>query len=125
MHDYDYQNIIFLLILVVALYFFISNLRKIISNIKLGRDINRSDNRKLRFKNMFRVAMGQSKMFDRPIAAILHLFVYIGFIIINIEVIEILIDGVFGTHRFLAHIINLNLYNFLIASFEILAFLFF
>jgi|TARA_B110000914_G_scaffold30304_1_gene23003 heterodisulfide reductase subunit C len=123
MHDYDYQNIIFLLILVVALYFFISNLRKIISNIKLGRDINRSDNRKLRFKNMFRVAMGQSKMFDRPIAAILHLFVYIGFIIINIEVIEILIDGVFGTHRFLAHIINLNLYNFLIASFEILAFL--
>ena len=108
MHDYDYQNIIFLLILVVALYFFILNLRKIISNIKLGRDINRSDNRKLRFKNMFRVAMGQSKMFDRPIAAILHLFVYIGFIIINIEVIEILIDGIFGTHRFLAHIINLN-----------------
>jgi heterodisulfide reductase subunit C len=118
-----FQNIIFLLILVFSFSVFIYNLRKIISNIKRGKDIDRSDNKKIRLKNMLRVAMGQSKMFDRPIAAILHLCLYVGFIIINIEVFEILIDGVFGTHRFLAYIINLNIYNFLIASFEILAFL--
>jgi len=77
----------------------------------------------LRFRNMVRVALGQSKMFNRPIAAFLHLLIYVGFVIINIEVVEIIIDGIFGTHRFLAHIINENLYSFLIASFEILAFL--
>ena len=119
----QFENILFLLIFSVSIYFFVKNLRKIISNIKLGKEINRSDNRNLRLKNMFRVALGQSKMFDRPIAAFLHLLIYVGFVIINIEVIEIIIDGIFGTHRFLAHVINLNLYSFLIASFEILAFL--
>tara|TARA_B100000780_G_scaffold215782_1_gene155134 strand:- start:2166 stop:3482 length:1317 start_codon:yes stop_codon:yes gene_type:complete len=118
-------NIIFIVILTFALSLFIINLKKIINNIKLGKDVNRSDNKKIRLKNMIRVALGQSKMFDRPTAAVLHLFLYVGFVIINIEVFEILIDGVFGTHRFLAHIININLYNFLIASFEVLAFLVF
>ena len=117
------ENIIFTIVFIIAVGFFIKNLKKIISNIKLGTDINRSDNKGLRLKNMFRVALGQSKMFDRPIAAFLHLLIYVGFVIINIEVIEIIIDGVFGTHRFLAHIINPSLYSFLIASFEILAFL--
>ena len=117
------ENIIFILIFVFAVSLFIINLRKIISNIKLGKDIDRSDNKRLRFRNMVRVAFGQSKMFNRPIAAFLHLLIYVGFVIINIEVVEIIIDGIFGTHRFLAHIINENLYSFLIASFEILAFL--
>ena len=117
------QNIIFILVFVFAVSLFIINLRKIISNIKLGKDIDRSDNKRLRFRNMVRVAFGQSKMFNRPIAAFLHLLIYVGFVIINIEVVEIIIDGIFGTHRFLAHIINENLYSFLIASFEILAFL--
>ena len=117
------ENIIFILIFVFAVSLFIINLRKIISNIKLGKDIDRSDNKRLRFRNMVRVAFGQSKMFNRPIAAFLHLLIYVGFVIINIEVVEIIIDGIFGTHRFLAHIINDNLYSFLIASFEILAFL--
>ena len=117
------ENIIFILIFVFAVSLFIINLRKIISNIKLGKDIDRSDNKRLRFRNMIRVAFGQSKMFNRPIAAFLHLLIYVGFVIINIEVVEIIIDGIFGTHRFLAHIINENLYSFLIASFEILAFL--
>ncbi len=117
------ENIIFTIVFLVAVGFFIKNIRKIISNIKLGRDVNRSNNKSIRFKNMFRVALGQSKMFDRPIAAFLHLLIYVGFVIINIEVIEIIIDGIFGTHRFLAHIINPSLYSFLIASFEILAFL--
>ena len=117
------ENIIFILIFVFAVSLFVINLRKIISNIKLGKAIDRSDNKRLRLKNMIRVAFGQSKMFNRPIAAFLHLLIYVGFVIINIEVVEIIIDGIFGTHRFLAHIINENLYSFLIASFEILAFL--
>ena len=117
------ENILFLLVFIFSIYLFVKNFRKIISNIKLGKDINRSNNKSLRLKNMFRVALGQSKMFDRPIAAFLHLLIYVGFVIINIEVIEIIIDGIFGTHRFLAHIINLKLYSFLIASFEVLAFL--
>ena len=117
------SNIIFLLTFIIAIAFFVKNLNKIISNIKLGKDINRSDNKDIRLKNMFRVALGQSKMFDRPIAAFMHLLIYVGFVIINIEVIEIIIDGVFGTHRFLAHVISPNLYSFLIATFEILAFL--
>ena len=117
------SNIIFLLTFVIAISFFVKNLNKIISNIKLGKDINRSDNKDIRLKNMLRIALGQSKMFDRPIAAFLHLLIYVGFVIINIEVIEIIIDGVFGTHRFLAHIVSPKFYSFLIATFEILAFL--
>ena len=70
---------------------------------------------------MFRVALGQGKMFTRPLAAVLHLFVYVGFVIINIELIEILIDGIFGTHRVLSFLGPF--YNFLIGSFEILALL--
>ena len=119
------SNFIFLFVFLFAITVFIINLRKIIQNINLGIDIDRSDNKKIRLKNMFRVAMGQSKMFDRPIAAVLHLFLYVGFIIINIEVVEILIDGIFGTHRFLAHYINQTFYDILIGSFEILAFLVF
>jgi len=67
-------NIIFIVILTFALSLFIINLKKIINNIKLGKDVNRSDNKKIRLKNMIRVALGQSKMFDRPTAAVLHLF---------------------------------------------------
>ena len=72
---------------------------------------------------MIRVALGQSKMTRRPVAGVLHIIIYVGFVIINIEMIEIIIDGIFGTHRYLASIIPLSVYNFLIASFEILAFL--
>ena len=72
---------------------------------------------------MFRVAMGQSKMTRRPVAGVLHIIVYLGFLIINIEVIEIVVDGIFGSHRFLASVLTLGLYNFLIGSFEILAIL--
>ena len=117
------SNIIFLIVFAVAISFFIRNLKRIIYNIKLGRDINRSDRAADRWKNMFRVAMGQSKMIRRPVAGILHIIVYLGFLIINIEVIEIVVDGIFGTHRFLASIFPLRLYNFLIFSFEILAIL--
>ena len=117
------SNLIFLLVFITANFFFIKNLRRIISNIKLGRDIDRSDRKSDRWRNMFRVALGQSKMTRRPIAGVLHIFVYIGFLIINIEVIEIVVDGIFGTHRFLSSVIPATLYNFLIGSFEILAIL--
>ena len=117
------SNIIFLVVFLVAITFFIRNLNRIIANIKLGRDIDRSDRPTDRWKNMFRVAMGQSKMTRRPVAGILHIIVYLGFLIINIEVIEIVVDGIFGSHRFLSSILPNGLYNFLIGSFEILAIL--
>ena len=117
------SNIVFLAVFLTSLIFFIKNLRRIISNIRLGRSIDRSDRKLDRFKNMIRVALGQSKMTRRPIAGILHIIVYLGFLIINIEMIEIIVDGIFGTHRFLATIIPVGLYNFLIGSFEILALL--
>ena len=117
------ENILFICLFIVSITFFVVNLRKIIFNIKLGKKINRSDNKILRIKNMVRVALGQSKMIRRPIAGFLHLLVYIGFVIINIEMIEIVIDGFSGSHRFLTNLISYKLYHFLISSFEILAFL--
>ena len=117
------DNLIFLLVFIISIVFFVRNLKRIIDNINLGRDINRSDRPLDRWKNMIRVALGQSKMTRRPIAGILHIIIYVGFVIINIEVIEIIVDGIFGTHRFLFSILPGALYNFLIGSFEILAFL--
>jgi Fe-S oxidoreductase len=115
-------QILFIIILAVASYFFTVNVKKIIRNIQLGKPQVYS-NLSERWKNMALVALGQKKMFKKPFAAILHIIVYAGFIIINIEVLEILIDGIFGTHRIFAHVIPSALYNFLIGSFEILAFL--
>ena len=119
----EISNLIFFVVFLVTLGFFIRNLNRIITNIKLGRDINRSDRPTVRWKNMFRVAMGQSKMTRRPVAGVLHIIVYLGFLIINIEVIEIVVDGIFGSHRFLSTVLPIGLYNFLIGSFEILAIL--
>ena len=119
----EISNVIFLVVFLVTFGFFIRNLNRIITNIKLGRDINRSDRPTVRWKNMFRVAMGQSKMTRRPVAGVLHIIVYLGFLIINIEVIEIVVDGIFGSHRFLSTVLPIGLYNFLIGSFEILAIL--
>lgn len=114
-------QVIFLLLLVAGFGFFAKNIKKLIRNIKLGRDIDRTDNPKERWKNMIRVALGQSKMVKRPIPAILHIFVYVGFVIINIEMLEIIIDGLFGTHRVFSFL-GAG-YNFLIGFFEVLAFL--
>lgn len=101
--------------------YFYSNIKKIIRNINLGIDINRKDNPESRWKNMAMIALGQSKMVKRPVSGILHIIVYAGFIIINIELLEIIIDGLFGTHRIFAFLGTF--YDVLIASFEILAFL--
>lgn len=113
------DNILFALVLAIGVGYFTINVKKLIRNINLGKDINRNNNRSERWKNMLMVALGQSKMVKRPIAGILHIIVYAGFIIINIEVIEIIIDGLFGTHRVLSFMGDF--YNLLIASFEVLA----
>lgn len=115
------SNILFAILLIAGISFFVRNVRKLIRNINLGKEINRSDNPSARWKNMLKIALGQSKMVRRPVAGILHIIVYAGFIIINIEVLEIIIDGLFGTHRVFSF--ANGGYDFLIASFEILAFL--
>lgn len=114
------SNILFILLLIIGFGLFWFNLRNIIRNIRLGRHIIINDRKSERWKTMAMVALGQSKMVVRPVAGILHIFVYAGFIIINIELLEIVVDGVFGTHRIFAESLGL-LYNFLIGSFEILA----
>lgn len=113
------DNILFALILVTGIGFFARNVKKLKRNINLGRDVNRTDNSAARWKNMTMIALGQSKMVKRPIAAFLHLIVYVGFIIINLEVLEIIIDGLFGTHRVFSKMGPF--YGFLIGSFEVLA----
>lgn len=118
----DYlSNIAFTLVLIAGIGFFVMNVRKLIRNIKLGKDVDRSDNKGARWKNMARVALGQSKMVSRPFAGVMHIVVYVGFIIINIEVLEIIIDGLFGTHRVFQPLLGDTIYGFLIGSFEILA----
>ncbi len=114
-------QILFVIALVAGIGFFARNIRRVIRNIKLGKEVDRSDNPGERFAKMARIAMGQSKMVKRPIAGFLHIIVYVGFIIINIEVLEIIIDGVFGTHRIFSFLGGF--YDVLIFSFEILAFL--
>ena len=118
-------NIIFAIVLVLGIGFFVRNIKKLIRNISLGRAVNRSDNSALRWKNMAKIALGQSKMVRRPISGILHVIVYLGFIIINIEVLEIIIDGLFGTHRIFLSFLGASIYGFLINIFEVLALLVF
>lgn len=114
-------NIIFAIALIVGIGYFAKNIKKLIRNIKLGQVVDASDNKSQRWKNMARIALGQSKMVKRPIAGFLHVVVYIGFVIINIEVLEIIIDGLFGTHRIGLQVLPESVYGFLIGSFEILA----
>ena len=118
-------NIIFAIILVFGIGNFTKNVIKLIRNIKLGQDVDVSDNKSQRWKKMAMIALGQSKMVRRPIAGFLHVVVYVGFIIINIEVLEIIIDGLFGTHRIGLEVLPKSVYGFLIGAFEILALLVF
>ena len=111
----------FALILGTAGFFFARRVRTIRRNIQLGKDIDLTDRPMERWYTMARVAMGQSKMVVRPVAGIMHILIYVGFILINIEVLEILIDGLFGTHRVFAPYLG-GLYDFLIGTFEWLAF---
>jgi len=118
-------NILFALALIAGLGYFSKNVKKLIRNIKLGQDVDVSDNKSQRWKNMAKIALGQSKMVKRPVSGFLHVIVYVGFIIINIEVLEIIIDGLFGTHRIFSTVLPDAIYGFLIGCFEILAVLVF
>ncbi|MBK6755531.1 MAG: (Fe-S)-binding protein [Flavobacteriales bacterium] len=112
-------QLLFTALLLAGAVLFARNILRVRRNILLGRDVTINDHPGERWALMARVALGQSKMVVRPVAGILHIIVYAGFVIINIEVLEILIDGVFGTHRVLSFLGGF--YDFLIGSFEWLA----
>jgi len=114
------QQVLFTLVSIAAIWFFAKKVKEISRNIKLGRNENFSDNKSQRWKNVLLLAFGQKKMFKNPLVATLHFFVYAGFIIINIEVLEIVLDGIFGTHRLFAKPLG-GFYTFLINAFEVLA----
>src|SRR4051812_33735050 len=111
------QQILFILISGIATWLFVRKVKEIRANINLGRDEDISDNKPQRWKNVLLLAFGQKKMFRNPLVAVLHFFVYAGFIIINIEVLEIILDGILGTHRLFVTPLGI-LYDFLIHSFE-------
>jgi ferredoxin len=115
------SNLLFFVLLVAGFGFFARSINKIIRNIRLGRDVMINDRPAERWRTMAMVALGQSKMVTRPVAGFFHIIIYVGFIIINIELLEIIIDGLFGTHRVFAGPLG-SFYDFLIGSFEILAF---
>jgi heterodisulfide reductase subunit C len=113
-------NIVFIIALAAAVWYFSKNVGRIRRNINFGRDLDRIDDKPARWKTMRRVAFGQSKMQAKPIAGFFHFVIYAGFLLINIEVLEIIIDGLFGTHRIFAAPLG-SLYNVAISFFEILA----
>jgi len=115
-------QVIFIIILLGAVYLFGKNVAKVRRNILLGRDTDRSDRPAERWAIMAKVALGQTKMVKRPVAAVMHFFIYVGFVIINLEVLEIMIDGIFGSHRIFSKPLG-SLYGLLIGGFEILALL--
>lgn len=113
-------NIAFAVLFFALVGLFVRNVRRIIRNIKLGKPANRSDQPKKRWLHMTRIALGQSKMVRKPLSGALHVIVYVGFIVINIELLEIIIDGFLGTHRIFAPFLG-GVYDVLIFTFEIFA----
>lgn len=114
------QQILFIAISAFSIFLFTKKVREISQNIRLGKDEDISDQKARRWKNVLLLAFGQKKMFKNPLVAVLHFVVYAGFIIINIEVLEIILDGILGTHRLFAEPLG-GFYTFLINAFEILA----
>ena len=110
----------FLLLAVYSTWLFSRNMMQIKRNILLGKDEDLTDQSNLRWKNVILLALGQKKMFRNPTVAIMHLIIYAGFIIINVEVLEIVLDGVLGTHRIFLQPLGF-FYSYLINFFELLA----
>lgn len=115
------QQIAFVLLLLAAVWFFARQVKFIRRNILLGKEEDYSDHPELRWKNLFLLAFGQRKMFKNPLVAIMHFVIYAGFVIINLEVLEIVLDGILGTHRLFTGFLGMGFYRFLINSFEWLA----
>lgn len=114
------QQIVFVIAAGFAIWLFAKNISKIRRNILLGKDEDYSDNPSARWRNLLLLALGQKKMFRNPLVALLHFVVYAGFVIINIEMLEIILDGILGTHRLFAPWLG-GFYSFLINAFEVLA----
>lgn len=110
------ENILFLVLLGLGVGLFVRNIRRLSRSILQGKPLGKLDRTKERFMHMLRLAFGQQKMHRNLLVGVLHLVVYLGFIIINIELLEIVIDGIFGTHRVLAFLGSA--YDFAIAAFE-------
>lgn len=117
---YLIPQIVFVAILLIFGYFIARRIARIKKNISLGKDSDMSDQKTARLKTMFLVAFGQKKMFKRVLPAFFHFLIYAGFILINLEVLEIVLDGLLGTHRLFAPWLG-SFYTFLISFFEILA----
>ncbi|MCG8575956.1 MAG: 4Fe-4S dicluster domain-containing protein [Flavobacteriales bacterium] len=113
------SNIIFILILLTSTAFFGYKVRQIIQNIRLGKSLDRNDNKGERMKTMIRVALGQSKMVSRPVAGIMHIFIYVAFVITQIELLESIIDGISGQHRIFVGLGGF--YAFVISLIEVLS----
>jgi hypothetical protein len=109
------DNIVFAILLGLGFGYFYLNIKKLVRNINLGIAVDRNDNPKERWSTMAMIALGQSKMVKRPVAGFFHIIVYVGFVIINIELLEIIIDGLLGTHRIFAFLGSI--YDVLIALF--------
>jgi heterodisulfide reductase subunit C len=116
------QQILFIILTIAAIWLFAKQVRFIRRNINLGREEKLKDNPAARWRNMLLMALGQKRMFNKPLVALLHFAVYAGFIIINIEILEIVLDGIFGTHRMFSPMLG-SIYSFVINFFEVLAFL--
>ncbi len=114
------QQILFVLIAGGASLLFAKNIKAIRRNILLGRDEDLTNNSPARWRNLLLLAFGQKKMFANPLVAVMHFVIYAGFIIINIEVLEIILDGILGKHRLFADMLG-GFYTFLINFFELLA----
>jgi ferredoxin len=114
------QQIGFVALLTIASWLFARKIGEIRRNILLGKDENLNDQPGKRWKNLILLALGQKKMFKNPLVAMMHLVIYLGFVIINLEVLEIVLDGILGTHRLFAPLLG-SLYNWLINGFEFLA----
>src|SRR5215203_1423464 len=114
------QQVLFVLVVVFASWLFAKNIRNIRRNILLGGDVEMHGSKAERWRKVVLLALGQKKMFKYPLVAFLHFVIYAGFIIINIEILEIILDGLFGTHRLFAPSLG-GLYTFLINAFEVLA----
>jgi hypothetical protein len=114
------HQIAFLLVFGFFSFLIFKRFRRVVQNIKIGKDKTINDRKGDRFRNLLLIAFGQKKMFKRPIPAIFHLFIYVGFFVINIEVLEFVIDGLAGTHRIFAPYLG-GFYTVLMNIFEFLA----
>lgn len=114
------EQLVFIVVLALAGFIIFKRFSRIRANINLGKNIEINDRKNDRFMNVLLIALGQKKMFKKPVPAILHMFVYVGFLVINLEVLEFIIDGIAGTHRIFAPFLG-SFYTVLMNIFEFLA----